>query len=67
MTFWMILIILGSVMIIEAIPMIISPSKMKEYYGKISTVDSATLRIIAFVMVLIGLTIVFFVRTKICV
>jgi len=67
MTFWMILIIIGSVMIIEALPLIIYPSKMKEYYRKISTMDSGTLRNIAFVMALIGLMIVFLVKAKICI
>ncbi len=66
MTSYLILIIIGSVMIIEALPLIISPEKMKEYYKKVSEMDSMTLRITAFLMIIAGLIIVFFVRGKIC-
>jgi len=66
MTLWLILIILGSIMIIEALPMFISPMKMKEYYRRIADTDPKTLQIMAFVMIVTGLIIVFLVRTKIC-
>ncbi|MCK5221623.1 MAG: DUF2065 domain-containing protein [Candidatus Aminicenantes bacterium] len=66
MTLWLILIILGSIMIIEALPMFIAPLKMKEYYRRIADTDPRTLQIMAFVMIITGLVIVFLVRTKIC-
>lgn len=66
MTFWLVLIILGSIMIIEALPLFISPNKMKEYYRRIAETDPNTLRIIALIMIITGLVIVFLVRTKIC-
>jgi len=66
MSFWLILIILGSIMIIEALPIIISPGKMKEYYKKIANTETEQLRLVAFIMIIIGLVIVFLVRNKIC-
>ncbi|MEN8222491.1 MAG: DUF2065 domain-containing protein [Acidobacteriota bacterium] len=66
MSIWLVLIILGSVLIIEALPLLVSPRKMKEYYEKISNTDSEQLRTVAFIMIFIGLVIVFLVRNKIC-
>ncbi len=66
MTRYLILIIIGAVFIIEALPLIISPDKMKLYYKKLSETDSTALRTTAFIMIVIGLLIVFFVREKIC-
>ncbi len=66
MNFWLVLIILGSIMIIEALPLFISPGKMKEYYGKIANTEPEQLRLVAFIMIIIGLVIVFLVRNKIC-
>lgn len=66
MTIWLVLIILGSIMIIEALPLFISPNRMKEYYRKIAEADPNTLRVAAFIMVITGMVIVFLVRTKIC-
>ena len=67
MSLWLILVILGSVMILEALPLLISPQKMKEYYGRLAEAGAEQLRMIAFVMIIIGLVIVFLVRNKICV
>ena len=66
MSLWLILIIFGSIMIIEALPLIVSPRRMKEYYGKIAKTDPEKLRLVAFIMVIIGMVIVFLVRNKIC-
>ncbi len=66
MTIWLILIIFGSIMIIEALPLFIAPLKMKEYYRKIADSDPRTLQILAFVMMITGLVIVFLIRKKIC-
>ena len=66
MKIWLILIILGSVMIIEALPLFIAPEKIKTYYRKISDSDPNTLRLMALFMIIIGFLIVFLARTKIC-
>ena len=66
MAAYLFLLILGSVMILEALPLLISPSRMKEYYRRISEADTGTLRTIAFSMIIAGLIIVFLVRDKIC-
>ncbi len=66
MNFWLVLIILGSIMVVEALPLLISPQKMKEYYGRIADTDTEQLRLVAFVMIIIGLVIVFLVRNRIC-
>jgi uncharacterized protein YjeT (DUF2065 family) len=66
MSLWLVLIILCSVMILEALPLIISPQKMKEYYKRLASIDTEQLRMVAFVMIIIGLVIVFLVRNKIC-
>ena len=66
MNFWLVLIILGSIMIIEALPLLISPGEMKEYYKRIANTDTEQLRLVAFIMIIIGLVIVFLVRNKIC-
>ncbi len=66
MTIWLILIIFGSIMIVEALPIFISPEKMKEYYKRMSILDPNTLRFVAFIMLVVGLIIVFLVRAKIC-
>ncbi len=53
-------------MIIEALPLLLSPEKMKEYYGRIANTEPEQLRLVAFIMIIIGLVIVFLVRNKIC-
>lgn len=66
MAAYIFLLILGSVMILEALPLFISPLRMKEYYRRLSEGEPGTLRTIAFSMIIAGLIIVFLVKDKIC-
>ncbi|MEN8152585.1 MAG: DUF2065 domain-containing protein [Acidobacteriota bacterium] len=66
MTGNLIMLILGAILIIEGLPLLISPGRIKKLYKLLEETDSGTLRIISLIMILAGLIIVYLYRSKIC-
>ena len=53
------LCVIGMVMVVEGLPYFASPSKMKEWIGKLAEVSDPTLRVVGFVLMMIGLVLVY--------
>lgn len=51
--------VIGMVMIVEGLPYFASPSKMKEWIGKLIEMPDATLRVMGFVLMMVGLVLVY--------
>jgi uncharacterized protein YjeT (DUF2065 family) len=56
------LCVIGMVFIIEGLPYLAFPEKLKPYLIKITTLPDATLRIIGFSAIVIGLILLYFGR-----
>jgi len=53
------LCVIGMVMIVEGLPYFASPSKMKEWIGRLAEMADAPLRVMGFVLMMIGLVLVY--------
>lgn len=51
--------VIGMVMIVEGLPYFASPSKMKEWIGRLAEMADAPLRVMGFVLMMIGLVLVY--------
>jgi hypothetical protein len=56
------LCVMGMVFIIEGLPYLVSPEKLKPYLIKITTLPDATLRLIGISAVILGLILLYFGR-----
>ena len=66
MNSYLILLIIGSVMVIEGLPYFLFPERTKKFYKKIESADIRALRAVGLIIISIGLAIVFLVKSKIC-
>jgi len=62
----LLLLILGSILVIEGIPYFLLPTKIKKFYERLQIVENNMLRAAGFLMILIGLIIVYMVKGKVC-
>ncbi|MCP4154992.1 MAG: DUF2065 domain-containing protein [bacterium] len=56
----LILIVLGLVLVIEGLPYFLFPGRVKRFYDQIRELEEGVLRTVGFVMIVIGLIIVYF-------
>ena len=62
----LIILIIGSIMVIEGLPFFLFPEKIKAYLTQIQQLDSKVLRILGLVFIIFGLLLVYVVKSKIC-
>ena len=62
----LLLLILGSIMVIEGLPYFLFPERIKKFYKNIESTDIKALRFMGFIIISIGLIVVFLVKSKIC-
>jgi len=65
MKIYLFFLILGAVLVLEGLPYFLFPHKLKSFYQQIEKTDTATLRIIGFVTLAVGLLIVYLVKGKV--
>lgn len=63
---YLIILIIGSIMVIEGLPYFLFPEKIKTYLMQIQQLDSKVLRILGLVFIILGLALVYMVKSKIC-
>ena len=63
---YLIILIIGSIMVIEGLPYFLFPEKIKMYLMQIQQLDSKVLRILGLVFIILGLALVYMVKSKIC-
>ena len=54
--------VLGMVLVIEGLPYFASPERVKTYLMKLMEIPAATLRVLGFVSMMVGLLLVYFGR-----
>ncbi len=59
-------LILGTIMVIEGIPYFLFPAKIKKFYERLKIAENNVLRAAGFLMIVIGLAIVYMVKEKVC-
>jgi uncharacterized protein YjeT (DUF2065 family) len=59
-------LILGSIMVIEGLPYFLFPEKIKKFYKQIEISSAKILRLMGLIAIIIGLIIVYLVKSKIC-
>ena len=59
-------LILGSIMVVEGLPYFLFPEKIKKFYKHIETSSTKTLRLMGLIAIIIGLILVYFLKSKIC-
>jgi uncharacterized protein YjeT (DUF2065 family) len=62
----LIILIIGSIMVIEGLPYFLFPEKIKNYLMQIQQLDSKVLRLLGLVFIIVGLGLVYMVKSKIC-
>lgn len=62
----LIILIIGSIMVIEGLPYFLFPEKIKNYLMQIHQLDSKVLRLLGLVFIIIGLGLVYMVKSRIC-
>jgi uncharacterized protein YjeT (DUF2065 family) len=62
----LLLLILGAIMVIEGIPYFLFPAKIKNFYERLKVTENNVLRAVGFLMIVIGLLIVYLVKEKVC-
>jgi uncharacterized protein YjeT (DUF2065 family) len=62
----LLLLILGAIMVIEGIPYFLFPAKIKKFYQRLKVAENNVLRAAGFLMIVIGLIIVYMVKGKVC-
>lgn len=66
MSIYLLLLLMGSILVIEGLPYFLFPGAVKRFYDQIRTSENAILRVTGFIMMIMGLFIVYLVRSKIC-
>jgi hypothetical protein len=66
MKIYLIILILGSILIIEGLPYFLFPGKLKKFLLEIQNLDVNILRILGLVFICLGLVMVYLVKSKIC-
>ena len=56
------LCVVGMVLIIEGLPYLVFPEKLKTYLTKIATLPDSTLRIFGIIAIIVGLVLLYFGR-----
>ncbi len=62
----LIILIIGSVMVIEGLPYFLFPDKIKTYLLQIQQLDTNVLRILGLMLIVFGLLLVYLMKSKIC-
>ncbi len=62
----LLLLILGTIMVLEGIPYFLFPAKIKKFYERLKIAENNVLRAAGFMMIVIGLVIVYMVKEKVC-
>jgi uncharacterized protein YjeT (DUF2065 family) len=62
----LLLLILGTILVIEGIPYFLFPAKIKKFYERLKIAENNVLRVAGFLMIVIGLIIVYMVKEKVC-
>ena len=62
----LLLLILGTIMVLEGIPYFLFPAKIKKFYERLKIAENNVLRAAGFLMIVIGLVIVYMVKEKVC-
>lgn len=62
----LIILIIGSVMVIEGLPYFLFPDKIKIYLLQIQQLDTNVMRILGLILIVFGLLLVYLMKSKIC-
>lgn len=62
----LIILIIGSVMVIEGLPYFLFPDKIKTYLLQIQQLDTNVMRILGLMLIVFGLLLVYLMKSKIC-
>ncbi|MCK4942741.1 MAG: DUF2065 domain-containing protein [Candidatus Aminicenantes bacterium] len=62
----LIILIIGSVMVIEGLPYFLFPDKIKIYLLQIQQLDTNVMRILGLMLIVFGLVLVYLMKSKIC-
>lgn len=62
----LIILIIGSVMVIEGLPYFLFPDKIKIYLLQIQQLDTNVMRILGLMLIVFGLLLVYIMKSKIC-
>jgi uncharacterized protein YjeT (DUF2065 family) len=62
----LIILIIGSVMVIEGLPYFLFPDKIKIYLLQIQQLDTNVMRILGLMLIVFGLLLVYLMKSKIC-
>ena len=62
MNFDFIIVVIGVVLIFEGLPWFLSPQAAKNVLRQLAAIDNRSLRILGFVLMLVGLFMVYFIR-----
>lgn len=66
MNIHLIILIIGSVMVIEGLPYFLFPDKIKIYLLQIQQLDTNVMRILGLMLIVFGLLLVYLMKSKIC-
>ena len=66
MNIHLLLLILGSILIIEGLPYFLFPGQLKKILKEIQNLDTKILRMLGLIFICLGLMIVYLMKSKIC-
>lgn len=66
MNIFLLLLLFGSILVIEGLPYFLFPGTVKRFYDQIRQSEETVLRVAGFLMMALGLSIVYLVRSKVC-
>ncbi len=62
----LLLLIFGSILVMEGLPYFLFPAKVKKFYEQIRNAEAGVLRAAGFMLMVVGLIIVYVVKSKVC-
>ena len=65
MNIYLLFLIFGAVLVLEGLPYFLFPEKLKDFYQQIEKADPNVLRTIGFMLLMVGLLIVYLTKGKV--